>query len=269
MWQTQQGQIFSLSYLGMNGACGQTARQAGTLIYSGNVDILGTKYRKRVICRTEDTWMSPWLSPPRAKDSDTCLAHSPNHLSASLLVAFFSSFFCIRVCSWPLPLSLGDYSCSYIFKESLSPDAPHPVSALPWGAVGLYVQRPTGRCQLGDQQNPWKSLALPCSVPNLFLLINPQKFRVPKQKLLQSDSHDAFLVSKSTEFQQREGSQKVTTLHRHTSPPWAGWVDGCGEVWAGCVGSSSQETEVAPWKLERLVKQSTASSKSFPYLCSV
>lgn len=46
--------------------------------------------------------MSHGLSPLRAKDSDTSLAHSRNHLSSSLLVPSFPSFFVKRVCSWPL-----------------------------------------------------------------------------------------------------------------------------------------------------------------------
>lgn len=101
-WQTHQGQIFYLTYLGINGACGQIARQAGTLIYPGNVDILDTKHRKLVICRIDIGHVNePWAVSSERKDSDTGVAHSRNHLSTSLLVPSFPSFV-KRVCSWPL-----------------------------------------------------------------------------------------------------------------------------------------------------------------------
>lgn len=45
-----------LTSLAINGACGQIARQAGTLIYPGNINILDTKYQELVtVEQTEGT----------------------------------------------------------------------------------------------------------------------------------------------------------------------------------------------------------------------
>lgn len=81
-----------LTSLAINGACGQIARQAGTLIYPGNIDILDTKYQELVtVEQTEAARVSQRLTPQRIKDSDPGLAHSPDHLLQSLLAVFFSS----------------------------------------------------------------------------------------------------------------------------------------------------------------------------------
>lgn len=81
-----------LTSLAINGACGQIARQAGTLIYPGNIDILDTKYQKLVtVEQTEGTRVRQRLAPQRVKDSDPGLAHSPDHLLQSLLAFLFSS----------------------------------------------------------------------------------------------------------------------------------------------------------------------------------
>lgn len=82
-----------LTSLAINGACGQIARQAGTLIYPGNTDILDTKYQKLVtVEQTEGTQASQRLTPQRGKNSDLGLAHSPAHLLQSpLAVLNFSS----------------------------------------------------------------------------------------------------------------------------------------------------------------------------------
>lgn len=71
-----------------------------------------------------------------------------------------------RVCSWPLPFSLGDDSCFHTLKESLFPDDSRTVPAFLMGATGL-CSTPTEHCQVGDQQTPWKSAALPLLRPLL------------------------------------------------------------------------------------------------------
>lgn len=67
MRQTEQDQIFYLTHLGINGACGQIARQARTLIDPGNVDILDTRQRKVVICRTD----REHVNEPEADSAET------------------------------------------------------------------------------------------------------------------------------------------------------------------------------------------------------
>lgn len=176
------------------------------LIYLGNADTLDPKYQKLVIVQQRaHEWTRGWL----LREQRTVTQAWPSFaVSFGWLFLLFSH---VRDCSWPLPFLLYDYSCSHALEERLFHVDFQAVSALLLGPVGQNVHLPTGHCQVVDKHPDSNQLCLP--QPHSW------KFWALKQKLLQNNSSEAFLVSKWTDFQQGEDDQRTTKLYRHACSP--------------------------------------------------
>lgn len=174
----------------------------------------------------------------------------------------FLLFFCLWVYSWPLPL-VGDYRGSDFHGQPV-----------PWW-FPTHVGTSFGSCRSVCSTACW-TLPRGWSANTLKVISSPfvSSKSIPSpdslRKILSSEAKITskwfpwcFLSLKTNRFparrRQPEGDRGVERCLLS--------VRRC--VWDRGIGSCFQETEMVPWKLQRWVKQSTANSKSFQYLCSV